>query len=258
MWRYLTGRSRLWPNNVSGQFQRTQRRGVKKRAEGVSHSHYGGADRPRGCDRGSGQQRVLPGTRRRQPGDSHSRRTRGRFATRSGPATSTATTMRSTSSTGGFGYCSTSRTRGGWNRSLQEHAQHHWVSGLSGQFDIVPTVWGTYGRIILALKSGNGHLDPDWAAFELLPKTSSGTWEITVDDQTLSHAKLYGVKGLATPATPRPCRNRCRLRFSARASRSARVVSVASSKRLAFTIHTGGRPAQTGRPLSLCTDAVRQ
>ena len=38
------------------------------------------------------------------------------------------------------------------------------VSGLSGQFNIVPAVWGSYGRIILALKSGNGHLDPDWVA----------------------------------------------------------------------------------------------
>jgi hypothetical protein len=67
---------------------------------------------------------------------------------------------------------------------------------MSGLFNIDPAVWGTYSRIILALQSETPYLNPDWAAFELQPGTSSGTWQITIGDQTLSHANLYGVRGV--------------------------------------------------------------
>jgi hypothetical protein len=67
---------------------------------------------------------------------------------------------------------------------------------LSGHFDIDPTVWGTYGRIILALKSGEGLINPDWAAFELASGVITGEWAITVGSQSLSHALLYGVKSV--------------------------------------------------------------
>jgi hypothetical protein len=46
-----------------------------------------------------------------------------------------------------------------------------------------------YENFVLALKSGNGQLDPDWVAFLLAPGTTEGDW--TISDQGLSHAILY-------------------------------------------------------------------
>ena len=72
------------------------------------------------------------------------------------------------------------------------------TGALSGHFDLTPAVWGTYGRIILALKSGEGQINPDWAAFELASGQVTGDWAILVGNQSLSHAILYGVKGVGS------------------------------------------------------------
>jgi len=79
----------------------------------------------------------------------------------------------------------------------------------SGHFEINPAVWITYGRIIIALKSGSGQGDTDWAAFELANGETTGEWAIPGANQSLGHANLYGVKGgLATTgetaAVPEP------------------------------------------------------
>ena len=77
------------------------------------------------------------------------------------------------------------------------------ADGSSGQFTINPAVWGAYGRIIIALKSGGGQLNPSWVAFELWPNASSGTW--TMSDQGFSHAMLYGAGApTQTAAVPEP------------------------------------------------------
>ena len=55
------------------------------------------------------------------------------------------------------------------------------ISGVSGYTDLV-----------LVLKSGEGNLDPDWAAF-LLNGATGGAWAIS-GSQSLSHASLYGVR----------------------------------------------------------------
>jgi hypothetical protein len=76
----------------------------------------------------------------------------------------------------------------------------------SGTFDIDPAVWGSYGRVIIALKSGGGGLTPDWAAFELPNGVTTGGWAIS--DQGFSHALLYGTgvpeKQLEGTAVPEP------------------------------------------------------
>ena len=71
------------------------------------------------------------------------------------------------------------------------------TSGLSGTFSINAP---GYTSFVLALKSGEGQLDPDWAAFLLPAGILSGAWEILNGNQALSHANLYG---LPTP-TPLP------------------------------------------------------
>src|SRR5262245_38766642 len=72
----------------------------------------------------------------------------------------------------------------------------------SGTFAINPLAWSTYGTILLALKSGEGQLDPDWAVFQLAAGTLSGTWAIS-GDQALSHANLYG-DDAPPPSVPEP------------------------------------------------------
>jgi hypothetical protein len=62
------------------------------------------------------------------------------------------------------------------------------TSGLSGSFSISAP---GYGSLVLALKSGNGVLNPDWAAFLLPAGVTSGTWTIS-GAQQLSHFNLYG------------------------------------------------------------------
>ena len=63
------------------------------------------------------------------------------------------------------------------------------TSGLSGTFSI-GSVLG-YTSLLLAMQSGVGILDPDWAVFLL--GATSGSWSIS-GNQALSHANLYGVE----------------------------------------------------------------
>ena len=62
------------------------------------------------------------------------------------------------------------------------------TSGLSGIFSFTPTAG--YTNYVIAFKSGQGQLDSDWAAFTLPNGVTSGSWEIS-GNQQLSHALLY-------------------------------------------------------------------
>jgi len=66
---------------------------------------------------------------------------------------------------------------------------------LSGDFHIDAAVWGTYGRIILALQAKVANVNPDWAAFELTDGVITGDWSI--EGSGLDHANLYGMKGVS-------------------------------------------------------------
>jgi hypothetical protein len=63
------------------------------------------------------------------------------------------------------------------------------VSGLSGDFSFVAPAG--YYNFVIAFKSGQGVLDPDWAAFILPAGVTSGNWSIS-GAQALSHVNLYG------------------------------------------------------------------
>lgn len=78
------------------------------------------------------------------------------------------------------------------------------VSGLLGTFDIAPSVYVTYNRIVVAFKSGGGQDTPDWAGFELAEGTLTGSWSITGAKQALSHANLYGIRDPNVPPTGVP------------------------------------------------------
>ena len=54
-----------------------------------------------------------------------------------------------------------------------------------------------FTNFVIALKSGQGQLDPDWAAFSLAAGTTSGSWSIS--SQGLSHINLYGQVAAAVP-----------------------------------------------------------
>jgi len=60
------------------------------------------------------------------------------------------------------------------------------VAGIGGNggptvtFTISPLAWGSYGQLLIAFKSGEGQLDPDWAAFTLPAGTTGGSWRRTV------------------------------------------------------------------------------
>jgi len=73
----------------------------------------------------------------------------------------------------------------------------------SGTFTINPLAWTTYGSLALALKSGEGALDPDWAVFTLAYGTLTGTWSMS-GSQSLSHANLYGAGDPTPPSVPEP------------------------------------------------------
>lgn len=62
------------------------------------------------------------------------------------------------------------------------------TSGLSGTFSI--TAPG-YTDFIIAFKTGEGQIDPDWAAFKLPAGVTSGSWSIS-GQQEMSHSILYG------------------------------------------------------------------
>jgi len=62
------------------------------------------------------------------------------------------------------------------------------TSGLSGTFSFAAP--SGYTSFVIAFKSGNGQLDPDWAAFTLPSGQTSGSWTIS-GAQQLSHVNLY-------------------------------------------------------------------
>jgi len=75
--------------------------------------------------------------------------------------------------------------------------------GLSGTFTISAAAAG-FGPLVIAFKSGEGVLDPDWAAFLLPAGVLSGSWSIS-GAQGLSHANLYGGDEPPPPTqTPEP------------------------------------------------------
>lgn len=61
------------------------------------------------------------------------------------------------------------------------------VGDLSGTFVIDAP---GYTNFVLAFKSGQGQLDPDWAAFTVPSGVTTGSWSIS-GQQSLSHANLY-------------------------------------------------------------------
>jgi hypothetical protein len=72
--------------------------------------------------------------------------------------------------------------------------------GLSGTFSISAAA-AAFGQLVIAFKSGEGQLDPDWAAFLLPAGVLSGTWSIS-GAQALSHANLYGNGNGEVPPPP--------------------------------------------------------
>jgi hypothetical protein len=79
-----------------------------------------------------------------------------------------------------------------------------YVSGVnttSGSFSIQASVFSLYSQVLLVFKSGEGQLNPDWAAFLYTGAVSDGVWIISAN-QALSHVNLYG---LGTPTqVPEP------------------------------------------------------
>lgn len=79
------------------------------------------------------------------------------------------------------------------------------IKALSGAWSFTlpgaPVGYG-WGNLVLAFKSGEGQLDPDWAAFLLPSGVTSGSWSIASGRQSLSHANLYGQ--LVPSAVPLP------------------------------------------------------
>lgn len=70
------------------------------------------------------------------------------------------------------------------------------TSGLSGTFSFSAP---GYTSFVIAFKSGQGQLDPDWAAFTLPNGVTSGTLAIS-GAQALSHVNLYGQAVIPVPA----------------------------------------------------------
>ncbi len=202
MWRDLTRRSRLSPNIVSGQFQRKSEQGGRKRAKGVSHSNYGGGGRGRCVDFGSGEPCVLPG-------DSGGRQ----FWLTHARTRSAAHLGRAIHINGNDDYINDTLD----GPQLLDHARQvgrlddparsasPGAGLLSGHFDINPAVWGAYGHIILAFKSGGNPSDPNWAAFELPNGVITGRWTIRGQPGPVARESLRCRRaGIQTAAVPEP------------------------------------------------------
>jgi hypothetical protein len=71
-----------------------------------------------------------------------------------------------------------------------------------GDFLIDPSVWDSWGEILIAFKEGNSY-PTSWAAFNLYWGTTAGSWAILNPAQDLSHALIYGM-GPATGGPPPP------------------------------------------------------
>lgn len=76
------------------------------------------------------------------------------------------------------------------------------VQSLSGLWEIVVPTGFTLTNAFLALKSGNGQLDPDFALFSIPDGILSGSWSIAAGSQSLSHISLYGTLVPATIPLP--------------------------------------------------------
>lgn len=67
---------------------------------------------------------------------------------------------------------------------------------VEGLFEIIVPTGFTLKNAVLGLKSGEGQLNPDWAAFALADGVLTGSWFIdnsaAQGNQSLSHANLYG------------------------------------------------------------------
>jgi hypothetical protein len=87
--------------------------------------------------------------------------------------------------------------------ALQGVLQITGTGSTQGTFTINPLAWATYSQIVLAFKSGQGQINPDWAAFVLPANTLSGSWRIS-GQQSLSHANLYGNGTGQQPPIPEP------------------------------------------------------
>jgi hypothetical protein len=77
------------------------------------------------------------------------------------------------------------------------------IGATSGTFDIALANWFQFSELMIAFKSGEGQLDPDWAAFRLTPLFLAGLWSIE-GRQSLSHANLYGRLNGGTPYCTNP------------------------------------------------------
>jgi hypothetical protein len=79
------------------------------------------------------------------------------------------------------------------------------TSGLSGSWsfpDLTAPLGFIWTDLVIAFKSGQGQLDPDWGAFLLSSAATSGTWSIS-GQQELSHVNLYG-RLVEAPKIPLP------------------------------------------------------
>jgi hypothetical protein len=78
------------------------------------------------------------------------------------------------------------------------------IEALSGTWSINATLLSAYSSFLLVFKSGEGTLNPDWAAFSLanIGGIISGTWAILTGTQSLSHVSLYGIIGPALVPLP--------------------------------------------------------
>ena len=100
-----------------------------------------------------------------------------------------------------LGWISLDKSDDSTSGALQGVLQITGQSATGGSFTVNPLAWATYSQIVLAFESGQGHLDPDWAAFILPVNTVSGSWKVS-GQQTLAHATLYGSG--SNPPVPEP------------------------------------------------------
>jgi hypothetical protein len=101
-----------------------------------------------------------------------------------------------------LGYTTLDKSDDGTTGSLEGALVITGSGGLSGTFTISPAA-AAFGPLVIAFKSGEGQLDPDWAAFLLPAGVLSGSWSIS-GQQALSHANLYGGDEPPPTQTPEP------------------------------------------------------
>ena len=77
------------------------------------------------------------------------------------------------------------------------------IEQTSGTAGIALANWFQFDELMIAFKSGEGQLDPDWAAFRITPLVLAMNWSI-FGQQSLSHANLYGRLVGGTPYCTTP------------------------------------------------------